>query len=169
MICGRYLNFWRLNMMRQFLGIFTYCDFDCTPLLYTTKNSNEETNKLIANEESCWQQKILNLVTKIWLNEMRGNERIKEDHDCLFISFCFVTKSFSRKKSPISKSWFFTGNRDVFTKKITKFEFLNFLEKLLEDIENVFFFNFSVKKLRLLYWKFKYHQRFFKARNIVKK
>ena len=106
MICGRYLNFWRLNMMRQFLGIFTYCDFDCTPLLYTTKNySNEETNKLIANEESCWQQKILNLVTKIWLNEMRGNERIKEDHDCLFISFCFVTKLFSRKKSPISKSW----------------------------------------------------------------
>ena len=84
--------------MRQFLGIFTYCDFDCTPLLYTTKNySNEETNKLIANEESCWQQKILNLVTKIWLNEMRGNERIKEDHDCLFISFCFVTQSFSRK------------------------------------------------------------------------
>ena len=111
MICGRYLNFWRLNIMRQFLGIFTFCDFDCTPLLYTTKNSNEETNKLIANEESCWQQKILNLVTKIWLNAMmRGNERIKEDHDCLFISFCFVTQSFSRKKSPILNFGFFWKN-----------------------------------------------------------
>ena len=109
--------------MRQFLGIFTYCDFDCTPLLYTTKNSNEETNKLIANEESCWQQKILNLVTKIWLNEMRGNERIKEDHDCLFISFCFVTQSFSRKKPPILKILIFYEKSRRFHEKITNFEF----------------------------------------------
>ena len=64
-------EFLRLKkIMRHFLVIFTYCVCSNVLIVHlhcTTKNSNE-TN--LANEESCWQQKIW--ISKKWKNK-RGS------------------------------------------------------------------------------------------------